>query len=142
MVGQDHLAQFDRWREPLDILRHAHLLVLARPTSLSTVADPLPSWPEELRQLTFALAKRLGLDATWLPEEQMVQLTPATKDWQGRVYFLSGIVGAISSQELRQELQSKIPTSIVGLPTGVARYILQHGLYGSGSPSTNHQTSR
>lgn len=139
MVGQDHLEKFDLWRQPIDILRRASLVVVGRPLSSSTEEVSHARRLQELLDITANLGKRLNLRTEWSQTNQNFTLTPWSGNWQTHVFFLSGIVGAISSSKLREELKAKPPNEIDGLPAGVGEYILQHRLYQSRDTSTHHQ---
>lgn len=138
MVGQDNLEKFDLWRQPLDILSRASLVVVARPLSSTTEHVTHTRWLQELLDLTTKLGKRLNLRTEWSQTNQSFTLTPRSESWQTHVFFLSAIVGAISSSKLREELKATPPNEIEGLPAGVGDYILHHRLYQSRDSSTNH----
>ncbi len=142
MVGQDHLEKFDLWRQPIDILRRASLVVVARPISSTAEQFSHNSWLQDLLAITTKLSKRLNLKTEWSPNDQSFILAPWSNSWQSHVFFLSGIVGALSSSKLREELKTKPATEIKDIPDGVGDYILHNRLYQSEDTSTNYQASR
>lgn len=109
-VGQDaanHLDRWDRWRELLD---HAHLVVMTRPSSE-------PAYPQELAQV---------LDQRRVARARELMGSPA-----GLVCHVEVTQLAISSTDIRRQLERGWDPRFL-LPATVLSYIRKHALYGSG----------
>jgi len=110
LIGQDQLEQFAAWREPLEILRLADLVVVSRGQDRSLV--------ESLH----GLASKLGL--------HLEELGPERLRWQQLgtfVYLLPGSVSDAASRDVRKDASSLQKKD--WLVPEVAAYIQQHGIY-------------
>jgi nicotinate-nucleotide adenylyltransferase len=110
LMGQDQLEQFAAWREPLDILRMADLVVVSRGEGRSL--------PEALQ----TLATKLGLHLDPLEPERLRWRELGTS-----VYLLPGSVSDAASRDVRKDPSALLKKG--WLVPEVAAYIQQHGIY-------------
>jgi nicotinate-nucleotide adenylyltransferase len=110
LIGQDQLEQFAAWREPLEILRMADLVVVSRGQDRS------------LTEALEALATRLGL--------HLDPMEPGRLRWREfgtSVYLLPGSVSEAASRDVRKDPGALLKKG--WLVPEVAAYIQQHGIY-------------
>ena len=114
LIGMDQAMAFHRWKSARAIVRLAEPLVMARPPHLTA----------------FDLASELDRTGYWTRAEVAA--------WCGRL--APSIVGGDSSTSVREALRGasvdlaawKGKGGLRFLSPGVARYIVEHGLYGVG----------
>ncbi|WP_176736226.1 nicotinate-nicotinamide nucleotide adenylyltransferase [Oligoflexus tunisiensis] len=110
LIGQDQLEQFAAWREPLEILRMADLVVVSRGQDRS-LTDALQT-----------LAAKLGLHLDALEPERLRWRELGTS-----VYLLPGSVSDAASRDVRKDPSALLKKG--WLVPDVAAYIQQHGIY-------------
>lgn len=110
LIGQDQLEQFALWREPLEILKLADLIVVGRGQQCS------------LEDALQGLAEKLGLHLRELGSDRHCWV-----EWGSRVYLLPGRVSDAASRELRNALGMQQKNE--WLVPEVASYIERHGIY-------------
>jgi nicotinate (nicotinamide) nucleotide adenylyltransferase len=128
MIGQDQLEQFPLWREPLEILKRASLVIIARPRDGETSSN-LGNQEGQLLEAVRKIAEKLELNAEWLEDSREARLLAPKDGWSASIFFLPGSVGAFSSSHIREQLSRQEVETIVGIPKNVARFIREHGLY-------------
>ena len=110
IVGEDQLAAFDRWREPLAILAEASLVVCAR-----TSGDTLKAQIETL----LTRLSRIKSDSK----------APDVLEGMNEIEILSGAVHPANSSDVREALSRGSPVPTGWLDKSVEQYINQAKLY-------------
>ena len=128
LLGQDQMASFDRWHEPLEILKIADLIVCPR-MHPATDSRPGLSAADESR----ATVKRLniGIIEQKLDRNrghkaaEVLQLAPPF----GAIFVLDVPATPISSTAIRTATATNPHSSAASLPGAVANYIETNRLY-------------
>lgn len=116
LLGEDQLTSFHRWHEPLEVLKLAKLLVVARRTPFGPRTGALTATVENL-------AQNLGLSWAW--RDSQASLSDGAKG----IAVLSGDLNDAASSELRRQLARGEAPPAGWLHPEVLTYIEKHGLY-------------
>ncbi len=110
VIGQDQLEQFAAWREPLEIVKLADLVVVSRGAERS------------LSETLTGLATKLGMNLETKGPEHFGWRETGTN-----IYLLPGSVSEAASRDVRKDPAAFLKKD--WLVPEVARYIERHGLY-------------
>lgn len=114
LIGADSLRSIHSWHRWQDLLNYCHLLVAARPN------HPFDGLAPEVE--------------SWLKENEFANGT--AKNLLGNVILLADCDFDISATEIRQSIEQRSQADKqwqTNIPTSVADYIIEHGLYTAGS---------
>lgn len=124
IVGLDAFKEFPSWRNPDELMRLCHLVVVPRPphTFRSLAGLPLlPAMnPESLAALDDRRKERLDVPLSAETMMTLLSLPPC----------------ATSASDIRIRLRNRLPLANLLLPALVESYIMQHRLYQEGSDRT------
>ncbi|MDF0651696.1 MAG: nicotinate-nucleotide adenylyltransferase [Nitrospira sp.] len=123
VIGLDAFLDFPTWREPYELLKICHFLVVPRPGRSFQALAEMPLLPKldplTLARLDNGVQKRLDIVIPSCPGITYLALPPCS----------------ISASEIRRRVRDGLPLAEM-LPPSVESYILRHSLYQEESDRT------
>ncbi|HSA85463.1 MAG TPA: nicotinate-nucleotide adenylyltransferase [Nitrospira sp.] len=116
IIGLDAFLDFPTWREPNELLKLCHFVVLSRPERSFQALAAMPLLPNlnplDLAQLDIGNKSRLDISVSSCPGITCLALPPCP----------------VSASEIRWRVRNGLPLANM-LPPPVQSYILRHSLY-------------